>query len=340
MLAKITAAMEKQVYAITADDVEQARDRIKVLKTPLLSFLDFNERTGRTLFFKCELMQRSGSFKFRGASNAIALLDVTKTAFGVTTHSSGNHAAALALAAKIQGIPAIIVMPSNAPLIKRNAVESYGAKVISCEPTQAAREAAAKNVVDETGAEFIHPSEDPRVIAGQGTMALELIEQVKEIDGGVLDAVIVPVGGGGMISGIAIALKACNPLIRIIGAEPLAANDAFRSKQTGEWQGHLNGVTPKTIADGLKTTLGPNTYPIVRDFVDEIICVSESQIASALRTVYETMKLAIEPSAAVGVAALLSEELSLVSRPHLKRIGIILCGGNIDLSELPALLGE
>jgi len=333
--------MDNTSYAISATDVEKARERINVVRTPVLSFLELNERTGgREVFFKCELMQRSGSFKFRGASNAIALLnDVTGTS-GVTTHSSGNHAAALALAAKIRGIPATIVMPSNAPTTKRNAVKSYGAKIISCEPTQAAREAAAKNVVDETGAEFIHPSEDPRVIAGQGTMALELIEQVKEIDGGSLDAIIVPVGGGGMISGIAIALKASNPHIRVIGAEPFAANDAFRSKQTGEWQGHLNGVTPKTIADGLKTTLGPNTFPIVRDLVDEIICVTEPQIASALKLVYETMKLAIEPSAAVGVAALLSEELSFISRPNIKRVGVILCGGNLDLVELPLLLGE
>jgi len=326
-------------YAISANDVINAAARINVNCTPLIMFEEVNSISDRTVYFKCECMQKSGSFKFRGASNAIALLDATKSTAGVTTHSSGNHADALALAAMIKNIPAIIIMPSNAPLIKRRAVEGYGAKVILCEPTQIARELAAKKVVDETGAEFIHPSEDPRVIAGQGTMALELLDQIKEIDGGTLDAVIVPIGGGGMISGITIALKERHPHIRIIGAEPLVANDAYRSKQSGILQGHENGTTPKTIADGLKTTLGVNTFPIVKDLVDEIICVSEAQISYALRFVYEKMKLAIEPSAAVGVAALLSENLSRTTRPELKRIGVILCGGNIDLNDLPSLLG-
>jgi threonine dehydratase len=300
-------------------------------------------------------MQRTGSFKFRGACNAVAVAlggadgaGGAAPAVRVTTHSSGNHAAALACAAALRGVEATIVMPSNAPAVKRRAVEGFGAAIVSCEPTQAAREAAAQRVVDETGAVFVHPSEDRSVIAGQGTVALELLEQVAELAPGaaaaadrpLLDAVIVPVGGGGLVSGIATLIKARDPRIRVIAAEPLAANDAFRSKASGRLEGHAGGPgsAPATMADGLKTTLGPNTFPIVRDLVDEIVCVSEAEISAALRVCYEQLKLAVEPSAAVGVAALLSAALGPAARPELRRVAVILCGGNVDLDTLPALL--
>jgi threonine dehydratase len=348
-------------HCITIEEVRAAATRLRPLitRTPVLSFDAFDSLAAvspRRAFFKCELFQGSGSFKLRGASNAVASLmsedPARGAAGGVVTHSSGNHGAALALAARKCGVPAVVVMPSNAPAVKRRAVESYGAAVVACEPTQAAREAAARRVVEERGAVFVHPSEDPRVIAGQGTIALELLEQLEELrraagaawGGGdadaapPVDAVLVPVGGGGMLSGIAVALKALDPRIRVIGAEPLTANDAFRSKQLGELQGHAGGLAPTTIADGLKTTLGPNTFPVVRDLVDEIVCVSEAEIAAALRTVYEVLKLAIEPSAAVGVAALLSEELSSARRPELVRVAVVLCGGNVDLDTLTALM--
>jgi cysteine synthase len=330
----------------------------------LLGSPAFDALARREVLFKCELMQRTGSFKLRGACNAVALaLDAAPSGappLQVTTHSSGNHAAALACAAALRGVEATIVMPSNAPAVKRRAVEGFGAAIISCEPTQAAREAAAQRVVDETGAVFVHPSEDRSVIAGQGTVALELLEQVAELvhgasherkgegsdvhkgEGGLplLDAVIVPVGGGGLVSGIATLLKARDPRIRVIAAEPLAANDAFRSKASGRLEGHAGGPgsSPATMADGLKTTLGPNTFPIVRDLVDEIVCVSEAEISAALRVCYEQLKLAVEPSAAVGVAALLSAALGPAARPELRRVAVILCGGNVDLDTLPALL--
>ena len=346
-------------HCVSIDDIRTAATRLRslVVRTPVLTFDAFDALSSaapRRAFFKCELFQGSGSFKLRGASNAVASLlaeDAARVAAGgVVTHSSGNHGAALALAARKCGVPAAVVMPSNAPAVKRRAVESYGAAVVTCEPTQAAREAAASRVVEERGAAFVHPSEDPRVIAGQGTIALELLEQLEELRRAAgaawgadtskppVDAVLVPVGGGGMLSGIAVALKALDPRILVIGAEPLAANDAYRSKQLGELQGHAGGLAPTTIADGLKTTLGPNTFPIVRDLVDEIVCVSEADIAAALRTVYEVLKLAIEPSAAVGVAALLSDELSPARRPELVRVAVVLCGGNVDLGSLPALL--
>jgi len=341
-------------YAIRAADVEAAARRIAgtAVRTPLLGSPAFDALARREVLFKCELMQRTGSFKLRGACNAVALaLDAAPSGappLQVTTHSSGNHAAALACAAALRGVRATIVMPSNAPAVKRRAVEGFGAAVLECAPTQAAREAAARRVVDETGALFVHPSEDPAVIAGQGTVALELLEQVAELLAGttdgdgaarpLLDAVIVPVGGGGLVSGIATLIKARDPRIRVIAAEPLAAADAFRSKAAGRLEGHPGGAAPATMADGLKTTLGPNTWPIVRDLVDEIVCVSEAQISAALRVVYEHLKLAIEPSAAVGVAALLSAELGTEARPELRRVAVILCGGNIDLATLPALL--
>jgi threonine dehydratase len=343
-------------YCISPADVAAAAARVASLVhlTPVLTCASLDAAAGgREVYFKCELFQRSGSFKARGACNAVALLAPEAAAKGVCTHSSGNHAQALAIAARLRGIPAHIVMPSNAPAIKRRAVEGYGATVYECAPTQAAREAEAARVAAATGAEFVHPSEDPRVMAGAGTLALELLVQVAQARGlalapgggsaaatlaalaalpePVLDAVIVPIGGGGMISGVATAVAGVDPRIRVIAAEPAAADDAFRSKAAGCIQG--NAAPPATMADGLKTTLGPNTWPIVRDKVERVVCVSEAEIAAALRLVYERMKLAIEPSAAVGVAALVGEEVRAL--PGLARIAVVLCGGNADVDALP-----
>jgi threonine dehydratase len=359
-------------HVIEASDIHAAAKRVQkfVHATPIVTCVKFDEWASngaaspacRRAFFKCENFQKSGSFKARGASNAVMSLDDTAAAKGVCTHSSGNHAQALAVAAKQRGIPAYIVMPRNAPTIKKDAVKEYGGIVIECEPTQAAREAAATKVAEETGARFVHPSEDPLVIAGQGTMALELLAQIRELvssaggsdDGPVVDAIIVPIGGGGMTCGIAVAAHSIDPRIRIIAAEPAEANDASLSKAAGKLEGH--STPPTTIADGLKTTLGtlfmrtgkyqphgirhdqmhaagPHTWPIVRDRVERVICVSEAEIKSAMKAVYERMKLVIEPSAAVGVAVLLSAEFK--SLPGIRRVGVVLCGGNVDLATLP-----
>lgn len=346
--------MTSSGYCISAADVESARVRIRghVHETPLLtcSALNFLASSGavepRSAYFKCELFQKSGSFKARGACSAVMSLAAEEASKGVCTHSSGNHAAALAVAAQIRGIAAHIVMPSDAPAVKREAVVGYGGIIIECAPTQSAREAAAADVQARTGARFVHPSEDPLVIAGQGTLGLELLEQAASLqalagsgsaaapsDEPPLDAVIIPVGGGGMLSGVATAIRGrFGDRIRIIAAEPAGADDAYRSKAAGERQGHAAGG-PKTIADGLKTTLGPNTWPIVRDCVERVVRVSEDDIVAAMRLVYTRMKLAIEPSAAVGVAALLSDEVKAL--PGLRRIGVVLCGGNVDIDKLP-----
>ena len=345
--------MEPPPYAATHEDVLAARARIAahVHATPLLTCSAISALASAAaarpleLLLKCELFQRSGSFKMRGAANAVMSLSPAESARGVCTHSSGNHAQALALAASLRaGCPAFIVMPSNAPAVKKAATAGYGASVIECEPTQAAREAAAAAAAARTGAAFVHPSEDPRVIAGQGTLALELLEQARA-----LDAVIVPVGGGGLISGVALALRGSGVLV--VGAEPAAADDAARSKAAGARQGHAGGgAAPATVADGLKTTLGANTWPIVRDLVADIVCVSEAEIRAALRLVYARAKLAIEPSAAVGVAAALSADFGAVLRARLPeaaaraqrplRVGIVLCGGNADVEVLVQCLRE
>lgn len=347
-----------RAHAISHRDVIAAAQRIAgdVHLTPVLGCRSLSAMAsaaagfGIELCFKCELFQRSGSFKMRGACNAVASLSPARAARGVCTHSSGNHAQALALAASVRGCPAHIVMPSNAPAVKRAATAGYGARVLECAPTLTAREAAAHAVAAETGAEFVHPSEDVRVIAGQGTLALELLAQADATYGAqasagapVLDAIVVPVGGGGLISGVTIAARGTDQRIVIIGAEPAAAADAARSKASGVLEGHPAGAPPSTIADGLKTTLGPNTWPIVRDCVAAIVTVEESEIRAALRLVYERAKLAIEPSAAVGVAAVLSPAFGIALRkalggslpPRTLRVGIVLCGGNADLDALP-----
>lgn len=315
-------------YAISIDSIREAHERIRSLvhETPVLTCQHLNELTDKNLFFKCEFMQKTGSFKARGASNAIL-----KNGYdSVCTHSSGNHGQALSWAAKQQGIAAYIVMPSDAPLCKRKAVEGYGGRITFCEPNQASREATASLIMREKGASFVPPYDHSDIMSGQGTMALEFLKQVPD-----LDIIIVPIGGGGMCSGVTMAAKALKPSIKIVAAEPEEANDAFTSKARGVKTG--NKAPPKTIADGLKTNLGDLPWPIVRDLVDEIITVTEQEIKSSLRLIMERMKCIIEPSAAVGLAVALKQEFSKKYEEH-RNVGIILCGGNIDVDCLTSIL--
>jgi threonine dehydratase len=277
------------------------------------------------LYFKCENFQKVGAFKFRGACNAVFSLSDQEVSRGVGTHSSGNHAAALALAARLRGVQAFIVMPRNASKVKKAAVAGYGAQIFPCEPTKAGREKRMAEVLKETGATFIHPSNDPLVIAGQGTVALELLEEVSD-----LDVVLAPVGGGGLLSGTALAVAGLSPRTRVIGAEPERADDAYRSLQEGRI---IPSINPHTVADGLLTSLGDNTFPIIREHVEQIVTVSEEAIIAGMRHVWERMKIVIEPSAAVPVGALLEGKVDLSGL----RIGVVLSGGNVDLDKLPWL---
>jgi threonine dehydratase len=294
-------------------------------RTPVETCATIDRLAGRALFFKCEQLQRVGAFKFRGAWNAVASLDDETAARGVVTHSSGNHAQALALAARLRGIAAHIVMPRNAPMVKRRAVEDYGGRVVPCEPTLAAREEAVIRLQADTGAKLIHPYDDASVIAGQGTAALELLAQV-----GPLDAIVAPVGGGGLLAGTAIAARSVQPGIRLFAAEPAGADDAARSKRAGV---RLPQEAPATIADGLLATLGTLTWPVLRDEVEDVILVSEREIVAAMRIAWERAKLLIEPSAAVAVAAVLSDRFRALDVGH--RVGVVLTGGNVDLERLP-----
>lgn len=309
------------------ETIRRAAERINpfINRTAVLTCRSLDQMVDAELYFKCENFQKVGAFKFRGASNAVFSLSDRKVKCGVATHSSGNHAQALALAAKNRGIKAYIVMPENAPKVKIRGVKDYGGNIIFCEPTLKAREGTLARVVDETGANFIHPYNDYRVIAGQGTAALELLEDVKS-----LDAVVVPVGGGGLLSGTALTFSNLSPQTRVIAAEPEGADDAYRSFYQGKL---IPSVNPKTIADGLLTSLGSLTFPIIRKYVHQIATVSEDAIISSMRLIWERMKIIIEPSAAVPFAALLEEKINLKG----KRIGIILSGGNVDLDKLPWL---
>lgn len=314
-------------YAIQFADICASDERIRPFahRTPVMTCATLDALAGRKLFFKCEQFQKVGAFKFRGACNAVMKLTDDEAACGVATHSSGNHAQALALAAKLRGIAAYIVMPSNASAVKRRAVVGYGAKVIDCEPTLAARETTLAQIVRETGATFIHPYDHPDVIAGQGTAALELLADFPN-----LDAIVAPVGGGGLLAGTCIAAKGINPKIRIFAAEPAGADDAQRSLAAGKI---IAQTGPKTIADGLLTSLGENTWPIIRDHVERVVTMSDDEIIAALRLAWERAKLLIEPSAAVALAAVLANEFQALA--GLERIGIILSGGNVDLDRLP-----
>jgi threonine dehydratase len=314
-------------YAIDFPAVAEAARRIADLvhRTPVMTCATLNRLAGRALFFKCENLQKVGAFKFRGACNAVAKLTHEAAGRGVVTHSSGNHAQALALAATLRGITAHIVMPSNAPAVKRRAVEEYGGRVIECVPTLAAREDTAAAVVAATGATLIPPYDHPDVIAGQGTAALELLEQVPD-----LDAIVAPVGGGGLVAGVCVAALGVRPSIRIFAAEPAGADDAARSKANGKL---IPQTGPHTIADGLLTSLGTLTWPILRDHVERVVLVKDEEIMSAMRLVWERAKCVVEPSAAVAVAAVLGEEFRQL--PGLARVGVILSGGNVDLERLP-----
>lgn len=309
----------------TFSDIEKAHDRIRpyIHHTPVLSSKSINEMVGADLFFKCENLQKVGAFKFRGACNSVFALTDEEAKNGVCTHSSGNHAAALALAARMRGIPAYIVMPENAPEIKKIAVAGYGAQITFCTPTLEARESTLKKVAAETGATEIHPYNYFNVICGQGTAAKELIEEI-----GHLDVVMAPVGGGGLLSGTAVSTKALLPEAKVIAAEPAGADDAFRSFYSKTLQA---SVAPKTIADGLLTSLGSLTFPIILKEVDQIVTVSEEGIVAAMRMIWERMKIIIEPSSAVPLAAILENKLDVKG----KRVGIILSGGNVDLGKLP-----
>lgn len=292
-------------------------------KTPVFTSVQLNEISGAQLFFKCENFQKMGAFKMRGASNAVLHLSAEQLKKGVATHSSGNFAQALSLAAKKMNTKAYIVMPSNAPKIKKDAVKGYGGIITESGNSQAEREEALKKVVAETGATFIHPYNDIHVIKGQATAAYELLEET-----GPLDYIFSPVGGGGLISGTCLAVLELSPATRVIGGEPMGADDAWQSLQTGKI---IPSTQPATIADGLRTSLGDITFPIIQKNVAEIIRVEEAEIISAMRLIWERMKIIIEPSSAVPFAAVLKNKEQFSG----KKVGIILSGGNVDLAALP-----
>jgi threonine dehydratase len=301
------------------EDIQSAHKRIRdvVHRTPIATCSTLDAMTGRTLFFKCEHLQRVGAFKFRGASNVVLGLSESEAAAGVCTHSSGNHAQALARAARERGIPSWIVMPSNAPGIKRRAVEGYGATVIECEPTLDARETAASKVMADTGANFVHPYDDARIIAGQGTAAVELIE-----DAGPLDAIVAPIGGGGLMSGTCIAASAMSPKIQLIGAEPCGADDAARSLACGKL---IPQTSPDTICDGLRTSLSELTFEILQTHLTGIMTVSDAETSDAMQLLWERAKMMVETSSATVLAAMLQDNCPI---PQGARVGLILTGGN------------
>ena len=318
------------VTPITLDAVREAAKCIEPYahRTPVMTCAALDERAGRRVFFKCENFQKIGAFKFRGACNAVMKLADDVAARGVVTHSSGNHAQALALSAKLRGIEAHIVMPSTASAVKRAAVEGYGGNVYVCDPNERARRQRAEELVAKTGGTLIPPFDHPHVIAGQGTATLELLDEV-----GTLDAIVAPIGGGGLMSGTCIAgrgMKPGVPGVRLFGAEPTGADDAARSLAAGEL---ILQTNPNTICDGLLTSMGELTWPIIRDHVEAIFTVSDEQVIDAMRLVMQRMKIVIEPSAAVAVAAVLSDQFK--SLGGLARLGVIISGGNVDLDHLP-----
>ena len=310
---------------LSLDDIQEAAQRIRpyIHRTPVLTNESLNARVGARVFLKCENMQKVGAFKFRGACNAVFSLNDEQAARGVCTHSSGNHAQALALAARMRRIPAYIVMPDNAPTVKKDAVAGYGGQITFCAPTLEAREATLLRIYERTGANVVHPYNDERVIAGQGTATLELLQEVPQ-----LDAVVAPVGGGGLLSGTSIAATELKNRVRVIAGEPEMADDAFRSIQSGTI---VPSVKPNTIADGLLTSLGTLTFPIIRERVEQIVTVSEQGMIDAMRFVWERVKIIIEPSAAVAVAVLWEKKIDLRGL----NVGVILSGGNVDLEKLP-----
>jgi threonine dehydratase len=318
---------QAEVSAITLADIRAAHARIapRIHRTPVLTSESLDEIAGAQLFFKCENLQKTGSFKIRGATNAVFLLTDDEARHGVAAPSSGNHAAALSQAARWRGIPAYIVMPSNSSPVKKDAVRSYGGQITECEPNVAAREATSAEVIRRTGAHLVHPYNDARVIAGQGTAAIELLEEIPD-----LDIIMTPASGGGLLSGTAIASKGLRPNIRVMGGEPLNADDAYRSLKSGKIE---PAATEETMADGLRATLCPLTFSILRQHVDEISRVSEEEIVNAMLLLWERMKIVVEPSGAVAAAPALNRKIGAAG----KKIGIILSGGNLDLGNLPFL---
>ena len=313
---------------LTLADIRAAHARIadKIHRTPVLTSATLDALCGAQLFFKCENFQKIGAFKARGATNAVFALTDAEAANGVATHSSGNHAAALARAARLRGIPAHIVMPSNAPKTKIESVRRNGGFIVFCEPTLLAREAACAKIIAETAARLVHPFDDYAVMAGQGTATLELLEQAPD-----LDLIIVPVGGGGLLCGTAVAAKGARPGIRVIAAEPAGADDAARSVAAGRL---IPLEQAATIADGLRTSLSARTFPLIQQQVDGIVTVSEESIVAAMRRIWEVLKIIIEPSCAVPYAAIMEGKIDVSG----KRVGIILTGGNVDLDALPWLV--
>jgi threonine dehydratase len=292
-------------------------------KTPVMTSTAINNLAGSEIYFKCENFQRMGAFKMRGALNAILMLNDEERRAGVATHSSGNFAQALALSAKLTGSRATVIMPRTSPEVKKNAVRGYGADIIECEPTLAAREETTNEFIKKTGASFLHPFNDFNVIYGQGTAAMEFLDEVSG-----LELIFAPVGGGGLISGTALAVHYMKPSAKVYGVEPLGADDAYWSLKKGEIQPSVN---PVTIADGLLTALGDRTFSIMKELVTEIIRVDEKEIIEAMRLLWERMKIVVEPSGAVALAALLKEKEKFRG----KKSGIILSGGNVDLGRLP-----
>ncbi len=305
--------------------IEQAHVRISSLihRTPVMTSRSLDAASGASIFFKCENLQRVGAFKMRGAANAVLLMSKAEQANGVATHSSGNHAQALAAAALQLGIKAYIVMPENAPQVKINAVHGYAAEITHCAATMQAREETLAQVVAQTGATVVHPYNDYRVIAGQATAAKELLEEVAD-----LDIIITPVGGGGLLGGTALITHYLAPNTRVVAGEPEGADDAWRSLQAGEL---LPGEQPSTIADGLLASLGSKTFPIIRQHVQHIYTVSDAEIVGAMRLMWERMKIVVEPSAAVTLAAILKNKEQFRG----KRVGNIVSGGNVDVAKLP-----
>ncbi|HSK87408.1 MAG TPA: pyridoxal-phosphate dependent enzyme [Anaerolineales bacterium] len=309
----------------TLRDIRAAAKRIRpyIHRTPVLMSESLNKRVGAQVFLKCENLQKIGAFKFRGACNAVFSLRDGEARHGVCTHSSGNHAQALALAASLRGIPAYIAMPNTAPAVKKAAVAGYGGQITFCEPTLESREAALARIVAETGATVVHPYNDERVITGQGTAALEFLEDIPD-----LDVMITPIGGGGLLSGTSIAATETKKGIRVIGAEPELADDAYRSLKEGQI---LPALKPATIADGLLSSLGALTFPIVQERVEQIVTVSEQGIIDSMKFIWERLKIIIEPSAAVAVGVLWEKKINLAGL----KVGVILSGGNVDLEKLP-----
>jgi threonine dehydratase len=311
--------------SLTLNDIRHAAEQIHPYahRTPVLTNASLNQQVGAQVYLKCENFQKVGAFKFRGACNAVYSLGDEEALHGVCTHSSGNHAQALALAARMRGIPAYIVMPNNAPSVKKNAVAGYGGLITFCEPTLEARENTMEGIRLETSATVVHPYNDERVIAGQGTATLELLEDIPD-----LDVVIAPVGGGGLLSGTAIAATEIKKGIRVIAGEPEMADDAFRSLKAGK---AIPSKNPKTIADGLLTSLGTLTFPIIQQRVEQIVTVSEAGIIASMKYIWERAKIIIEPSSAVAIGVLWERKIDLSGL----KVGVIISGGNVDLEKLP-----